>query len=302
MSNDAERLRAALAARLQAIGIAPDDPRVGPAFEHVQALLQRGLAVVHDATGGSAGSAPLRPAGAKPEESALPERLRALLDAYLAAVHRAAEAKRPNQPAQMRAITLEAPALSSTEAGGAVLALAPSDRMLIAVHAYGCWSREGFGGPNRRPLLRVVSDLLRAKLEICETQALALIRAAIRDGFHDTSYTPNHAVARALERHVQAHGVSAAVRDALVGLRTRMSMKRADTGAEGRKLLMIVDAMITAANPARGAGAGATDAPRFVPKPDTWGRELSARLNLLPLDQRARLTRLLALAALGGDK
>jgi Domain of unknown function (DUF4132) len=301
MANDQEQLRAALAARLQALGIAPDDPRVGPAFEQVQAL-QRGLAVVRDATGETVGSPPLRPAVSGPDESALPERLRALLDAYLAAVHRAAEAKRPNQPAQMRAITLEAPALSSTEAGGAMIALTPADRMLIAVHAYACWSREGFGGHNRRPLLRAVSDLLRAKLEMSETQALVLIRAAIRDGFHDTSYTPNHAVARALERHVQANGLSMAVREALVGLRTRMSMKRADTGAEGRKLLMIVDAMITAADPTRGAGAGATGAPRFVPKPDAWGRGLPERLNQLPLDQRTRLTRFLSLAAKGGDK
>jgi Domain of unknown function (DUF4132) len=307
MANDQERLRAALASRLQSLGIAPDDPRFGLALERVQAVVQRGLAVVHDGTIGSADSARPRPAAPTHDGPELPERLRVLLDAYIANVHSAAEARRPewmNLPvhAVMRALALEAPALSSTEAGRAMLALAPPDRTVIAVHAYARWSGEGFNGHNRKPLQQVVSDILRAKLEVSEAQALALIQAAIRDGFYYTSYTPNHAVARALERYVQANGLSMAARDALVGLRTRMKLKGADTGADGRKLLKIVDSMLATADPVSGAGASVASAPRFLYKPDDWGRHLRERLDRLPFDQRARLTRVLALAAKGGDK
>src|SRR5579871_4978217 len=90
-----ERLRTALAARLADLGIAPDDPRVEGALAQVQALMQRGLAIVQGAKGGNASSAPLTATIAKADAPALPERLQALLDAFLAAAHGAADAKRP---------------------------------------------------------------------------------------------------------------------------------------------------------------------------------------------------------------
>jgi hypothetical protein len=150
-------------------------------------------------------------------------------------------------------------------------------------------------------LQRVVSDLLHAKLELSEVQAVQLIRAAIRDGFSYTSYTPNHAIARAIDRHVQANGLSTAVREALVGLRARMTMKGA-SGADGRKLLKVIDAVLAAPDQVNGTAAGAARAPRFLYKPDSWGRSLREQLERLHLQESARLTRLLALAAKGGDK
>ena len=64
--------------------------------------------------------------------------------------------------------------------------------------------------------------------------------------------------------------------------------------AQGRKLLNGVEALL-----AHQSGDRAS-IPAFKPRPDAWGRALSAKLAALPADERARLTALLALAAKGG--
>jgi hypothetical protein len=151
-------------ARLQSLGITPDDPPFTHVFAQAQALTQSGLAVL-EAAGVAPSGTGQSPTNVDISASALPDRLRALLDAYVACAHSAANARRPawlNAPVyeSMRALTLEAPALSSTEPGRMMLALARPDRALIAVHAYVRWSSEALEGTDRRLFQRVVSDLL----------------------------------------------------------------------------------------------------------------------------------------------
>jgi hypothetical protein len=269
VADDVNRLHAALAARLQQLGLAPNDPRLGPAIAHVQALMRRA------GTPGADDNAILRPSFSAPNSACdsaplplpggdLPDRLKALLEACVDAVHVAS--RRPaGDRLRVYALTLEAPALSASEEGRSLLNLSAEDRTRVAVHAYSAWVAAQFGGVDRFPLQRIASDLLRAKLEIDETQAILLVKSAIRDGFSETSYTPNLVVSRALQRHVEQHGLKPALRDTLSGLRTRMALKHADAGAEGRKLLSIVDAMLAFDGCAPGSE------PRFKPKPGRLG-------------------------------
>src|SRR5262249_40627575 len=159
---------------------------------------------------------------------------------------------------------------------------------------YAAWTSERYGGPDGGALRRVASDLLRAKLELSDAQALELISAAVREGFGYSSYSPNLAVAGALKRHVETSGVGAGLREAIAGLRARMVHGAADHNSQGRKLLVIVDAMLSHAEKTTDAG------PSFTPKDDAWGRALTAKLKELPGEPRERVTRLLALAAQGG--
>jgi hypothetical protein len=293
MADDLARLRDALAARMQQIGIAPDDPRVVPLFAQVQAMLQRG-------PGGAANAA--TPAAARRDDAggppasaslaALPPGLQVLVEDYL----------RISQDQRARAAGgsglsfsfMQAPALAQSEAGRALLELSPAEKAAVVVAAYAAWANERNRGPNGGALRRVVSDLLRAKLEFTEAQAIELVRAAVRDGFAYSSHSPNLAVAGVLKRHVDTNGLGVGMRETLTGLRGRMVHTAASGNAEGRKLLVIVDAMLAHAGDAAGGE------PRFTPKDDAWGRAVAARLVALPSEVCARLTHLLALAAQGG--
>jgi Domain of unknown function (DUF4132) len=295
MADDLERLRAAMAARLQQIGIAPDDPRVAPMLAQVQALMQQRAASVPE------GVVPFMPAHAGTREDnggqaaavaidALPAQLRALVQDYLNTV-------RASKPASLQGggWFIPAPALSASESGCKLVELGVADRASVAVAAYTAWTSERYGGPDGAALRRIVSDLLRGKLELDEAQALQLIKAAVREGFSYSTHSPNGAVASALKRHVETRGLSAAVREALAGLRARMVHTQAALNSEGRKLVAAVDAML--AHESRGS----SDEPRFTPKPDAWGKAIGAKLDAMAPDARARLTRLLASAAQGGD-
>src|SRR6185503_19670012 len=81
----------------------------------------------------------------------------------------------------------------------------------------------------------------------------------------------------------------------LSGLRNRMVHSAADRGAEGRKLLAIVDAMLAHGNRPQGSE------PQFEAKPDAWGKAATVKVAALPTDVRGTVTALLELAAKGGD-
>ena len=295
MAEDLERLRAALAARLQQAGIAPGDPRVAPMLAQVQALMQQRAASMPE------GVVPFMPthAGTRDDKGGhaaaaaievLPAHLKALVQDYLHAV-------RASKPGALPGggWFLPAPALSACEAGAKLAELGAADKASVAVAAYAAWTSERYGGPDGAGLRRIVSDLLRGKLALDEAQALQLIKAAVRDGFAYSTHSPNGAVASALKRHIETHGLSAAVHEALSGLRTRMVHTQASGSSEGRKLAAAVDAMLTHDS------RGPDDEPRFAPQPDAWGRAIGAKLDAMSAESRARLTRLLALAAQGGE-
>jgi hypothetical protein len=288
MASEFERLSAALAARMQELGCAPTDSRLAPMLAQVQALMrehftgpQAGANVVAMPLGAQS-AAPAAPAGA-PEVKVsfdLPADLAKLLKAYLATCPAAA--------------FMQAPALSQSEEGRRILDLAPADKAKVVVQAYAALTAIRYGGADGSGLRRVVSDLLRAKLTLEDGQAIALVKAAIRDGFLYTSYSPNQVVLGTLERHVQTHGLSPDLRGAIEGLLARMKHGFAAGNAQGRKLLNGVEALLA-------QQSGDTAAiPTFKPKPDAWGRALSAKLETLAADDRARLTALLMLAAKGG--
>jgi hypothetical protein len=295
MADDLERLRAAIAARMEQLGIAPGDPRIAPLQNQVQALMQQRVA------GAPEGVVPFVPthAGTRDDKGGhaaaaaidvLPVHLKNLIQNYLSAV-------RSSKPAGVAGggWFIPVPALSACEAGRKLAELAPADRAGVAVAAYAAWTSEQYGGPDGAALRRIVSDILRGKLELDEAQALQLIKAAVREGFSYASHSPNGAVASALKRHVETRGLSAAVREALAGLRARMVHTQAALNSEGRKLVAAVDAML--AHESRGFD----DEPRFTPKPDAWGKAIGAKLDALAPEARTRLTRLLASAAQGGD-
>ena len=188
----------------------------------------------------------------------------------------------------------QAPALSQSEEGRRILELTAAEKAKVAVHAYAASAGIPFGGAEGAGLRRVVSDLLRAKLTLDDAQAIALVKAAIRDGFVYASYSPNQVVLSTLERHVQAHGLNPGLRSAIEGLLARMKHGHAAGNAQGRKLLNGVEALV-----AHPPGDGPA-VPTFKPRPDGWGRALSAKLEALPTDERTRLAALLALAAKGG--
>lgn len=296
MADDLDRLRTALAARMQRAGIAPDDPRVVPLFAHMQALLQRGLGGAGPAAEPAAPPRPSRldDAGGRPAAAglaALPPQLQALVVDYLQVFR--ARRERAAAGSGLRFSFMPAPALAESDAGRALLQLLPVEKAAVVVAAYAAWASE-HRGPDGGALRRVVSDLLRAKLDLTDAQAVDLVRAAVREGFAYSSHSPNLAVAGALKRHVETHGLGAMMGEALTGLRARMVHSAAADNAEGRKLQVIVDAMLAHA---RDTSEGE---PRFTPKDDAWGRAVAARLAELSSEARGRPTRLLALAAQGG--
>jgi uncharacterized protein DUF4132 len=147
-------------------------------------------------------------------------------------------------------------------------------------------------------LRRIVSDLLRGKLELDDAQAVELTQAAVREGFSYSSFSPNVAVAGALKRHIETKGLGTALHEALAGLRARMVHSNAAHNSQGRKLLVLVDGMLAHAGKAQ---AGAADAaPQFEAKGDAWGKALAGKLAAMPAEPRARATRLLVLASQGG--
>jgi len=292
VTDDLARLREALAAKMQQAGVDPNDPRIVPLLAHVQtALAQRVAAASHSAPvtpiqiarDGATG----RPAASGLDE--LPARLRALVDGYVQAMH----GERKPRVGSITSFKL-APALSESEAGRALAQLPITDKAEVVVAAYAAFAGERFGGATGGTLRRIVSDLLRAKIEFSDAQAVALVKAAIRQGFSYSSYTPNLAIASALKRHVDAHGLSPALRIVLAGLQARMVHTAAAQSSEGRKLRMIIDAMLCETR------STADGAPEFTPKDDAWGRAATVKLASLPPELRRRLTGTLALAAQGG--
>src|SRR5262245_15490139 len=119
MADDVERLRAALAARLQQMGIAPGDPRIAQLQAQAQSLLQQRVAgdnvlpfapthaATRDDQGGCAATAAL---------AALPAHLRDLVQSYFAAV-------RASRPGGLLGggWFIPAPALAACEAGRKLL-------------------------------------------------------------------------------------------------------------------------------------------------------------------------------------
>src|SRR5262245_40923307 len=188
----------------------------------------------------------------------------------------------------------QAPALAQSDAGRAMLSLAPADRVRIAVAAYDAWSATPWGGQDGAGLRRVVSDLMRSKLPLADADAVALVDLATREGFTYTSYSPNQVILSLLERHVAAHGVSADLRRALERLMAEMTRRGADGNAQGRKLYSGVERLLAH----RHGDAGTV--PVFEPKPDAWGTAVQAKRASLPPDAQAPLGVLLVLAAQGG--
>jgi hypothetical protein len=303
MAIDLNQLMALLATRMQQLGATPDDPRLAPLIAQAQASMQQGFArmvwnssIGELATGaGDPGRTAEQAHVAAPVDDDLPTALSSLLQDYCRFAHE--EAARPRTPLSMAAALawyVNAPALSDSEAGRRLLALGPADKARVATCAYVAWVDQS-RAHNGAALRRVVSDLLRAKLAFDDEQAVTLVKAATREGFGYASYSPNQAVATTLKRHVEAHGLSPALRAALSGLRGRMTLSSADSSAQGRKLLSIVDAMLA------DQGAAAGSEPRFKPKPDAWGKAVEAKLTTLPFELRAHLGSLLTLASKGGE-
>jgi hypothetical protein len=189
----------------------------------------------------------------------------------------------------------QAPALTDSDAGKTLLDLATADKAMLAVQTYVAWTSEKYGGRDGAALRRIVSDLLRAKVDIDSDQAVMLVKAAIHEGFAYASYSPNQAIANVLKRHVETKGASPALREMLSGLRNRMVHSAADRSSEGRKLLANVDALIAHGNRPQGSE------PQFDAKPDSWGKAATAKLATIPPDVRSTVTALLELAAKGGD-
>ncbi len=285
MTRDVERLSAALAGRMQELGVGPADPRVAPLVTELQALMRAHLA---QSAGGS--NVVMLPTSGAPATATGPSTQSCFHDLPLdlAVVLRAYLDTCPSQ-----AFT-QAPALSQSEEGRRMLNLEPSDRVRIAVRAYDDWSAAPWGGPDGAGLRRVVSDLLRGKLPSADADAIALVAAATREGFTYASYSPNQAVLSMLERHAADHGVSADLRRALENLRTVMKARGAEGNAQGRKLLSGVERLL-----AHHDGT-AEVAPVFQPKPDGWGAAAKARLGTLSPDAQARMSALMLLAGKGG--
>jgi Domain of unknown function (DUF4132) len=285
MASDFERLSAALAGRMQELGVGPADPRVAPLVTQLQALMRAHLA---QSAGGS--NVVMLPTSGAPATATGPSTQSCFRDLSLdlAVLLRAYLDTCPPQ-----AFT-QAPALSQSEEGRRILDLPPSDRVRIAVAVYDDWSSAPWGGPDGAGLRRVVSDLLRGKLRFADGDAIALVAAATREGFTYAGYSPNQAVLSMLERHVADHGVSADLRRALEHLRTAMKARGAEDNAQGRKLLSGVERLLAHHDGTAGV------APVFQPKPDAWGAAAEARLATLSPDAQARLGPLMLLAGKGG--
>lgn len=286
MIDELQRMQSELLARMRELRAGPADPRIAPLVDQMQALVRERVAAA--TAGGS-----LRPQNLAtlfaPQCAPAPKPFEIAWNGPCGEAVRAyAAAARPRTPFE------QAKGLNDCKEGKTLLALSPADRMAVAVHGYGMWCAERDGGTDGAAWRRLVGDLLRGKSDLSEDQALSLVKSAVRQGFAHASYSPNQAVAGALKRHVDANGLSAALKDALAGLQSRMKLAGADTNAEGRKLLTAVEKMLGAATPS------AAGTPVFEPKPDAWGRALKERLIGLDPALRARVVGLLVLAAEGG--
>lgn len=286
MSEEIQRLQAEIAAQMRQLGAPANDPRLAPMLAQLQALFRQ-----HVASAGA--KLAVLPTGAQEHdgEAAPTKKLFSNL-----APHIEEPAREYIRAARVHAIHMftQAPALSDSDAGRRLLELPMADKAHLAVQAYVAWTSERYGGRDGAALRRIVSDVLRAKIDIDHDQAIALVKAAIHEGFAYASYSPNQAVANVLKRHVEAGNASPALRDTLVGLRSRMVHSSADSSAEGRKLISIVDGLI--AYKPRGEGGE----PHFEAKPDPWGKAIGAKLAALPPDARTRATALLELATKDG--
>src|SRR5262245_3335797 len=158
--DDVERLRAALAARLQQMGIAVGDPRVAQLQAQAQALMQQQIAAggtivpfapkhagTRDDEGGRAAAAALE---------TLPTHLQDLVQSYFHAI-------RSSRPAGLLGggWFIAVPALAASEAGRKLLNLSPADKAHVAAAAYAAWTGERFGGPDGARLGLTVDDLQR---------------------------------------------------------------------------------------------------------------------------------------------
>jgi hypothetical protein len=286
MSEEIQRLQAEIAAQMKQLGAAANDPRLAPMLQQLGALMRQ-----HMANSGANGRLALLQPGAQEGEDGPSAKLLSSLPSHLQEPVREYVRFARGRAVHMFA---QAPALSESEGGKRLLELGATDKAMVAVQAYVAWTSEKYGGRDGSALRRIVSDLLRAKVDIDNDQAIALVKAAIHEGFAYSSYSPNQAIATVLKRHVEAKGASPALRDALSGLRNRMVHAAAGHSSEGRKLLSIVDALI--GHDPRAAGSE----PRFDAKPDAWGKAATAKLSAFPSDVRAQVTSLLELASKGG--
>lgn len=295
MADELQDLMAEVASRMQELGTEDaNDPRLAPLLARVNASAQTIFSRMmwNSPIGKIAAVAPEEQDFEEETEGGLPPPLRDLLRGYSAF----ARSQVPSAfPGVLGVSTfLNAVALTTCEPGKQLLALSPAEKALVSVYAYVAWvdQKRGYDGAALR---RVVSDLLRTKLDLSDEQAIALVKAATREGFGYASFSPNQTVATTLKRHVETHGLARDLRAALQALRIRMSHGSAENNAQGRKLLSIVEAMLAH----DGLAAGAE--PRFKAKPDAWGKALDVKLASLPFETRAHLTSLLTLAAKGGE-
>jgi uncharacterized protein DUF4132 len=289
MSEDIQRLQAEIAAQMRQLGAPANDPRLAPMLAQLQALLRQ-----HVASAGANGRLAVLPTGAQDQDAGEAAPTRKLLSNLPPPIEEPAREYIRSARAHAIHMFAQAPALSDSDAGRRLLELGMADKAHLAVQAYVAWTSERHGGRDGAALRRIVSDLLRAKIDIGNDQAITLVKAAIHEGFAYASYSPNQAVANVLKRHVETSGASPTLRDTLVGLRSRMVHSSAESSSEGRKLISIVDALI-AYRP-----RGDDGEPHFEAKPDPWGKALGVKLKTLPPDMRARATALLELAAKDG--
>ena len=291
MTQEIAQLQAQLVERMRELGAPVNDPRLAPMVSQLQALMHQHYAAAIRNTQESARALERMEADADRVDGPVPDliaalqaHLRGLAEGYIRFVR--------TQRVQMFG---QGPALSETETGRALLQLAAADKATVAVQAYAAWTSERYGGRDGSALRRIVSDLFRAKLELTDSQAIVLVEAAKQQGFDHTSYTPNQAVVNVLKRHVEVHGVSAGLREALSQLRKQMADGCFGGNAEGRKLMSAVEALLAHEGPASGSEPG------FKPKPDAWGRAVASQLAVLSPKESVRLTGWLALAAKGGE-
>jgi Domain of unknown function (DUF4132) len=238
----------------------------------------------------------------------LPERLQALVDAFIASRTPrglAARSATPGIPTEREFVgavlslsgaarahfpTGGAPALSASDEGRQLAELDPADKAKVALYAYATWS---LGTEWVSPFERIFSDLLRSKLDLTRAQVVCFIEASKRL-VESHRYERISSTLRNLERHVETNGNQPDTAKALNELRDLMHAKNCDSHEPGRKILKSLDALVRPATP---EGAGET----FVLKSDAWGDALAPRLAALSPTERALLLPMLALAAEGGD-
>jgi hypothetical protein len=180
MAGEIDQLRARLAARMRELNVAPDDARIVPLFAQARQLIREHLGLPDAPTARAISGEDGRTSAAVLHD--LPSRLHEIAQAYID---------------EQSALPwyAHAPALSASEAGRKLLQLSPPDRACMAVAAYLARTSNRYNAAHAAALRRIVSDLLRAKLDFDEAQAVELIKGAVREGFSSSSYSPNSAVA-----------------------------------------------------------------------------------------------------------